>query len=318
MIRSDVPWLLVFDNAEDATLINSFWPHSRHGAILITSRNPAFATSNVGGVGEFLPPLSEESAVQMLKDQVSTLFTGGENDEEEALKVVKRVGCLPIGIQASIGLINEAGCSMRDYNQQWNNAMAVLTDTRKRHVFRNFAPYENVDDALEEVWLGSLTGLDAESRSMIEIFALLDPDNIQEEELFKVGHGWQAASLVLVAKNRVRCIGALFIRSLVTLNARSHHSDPRCVSMHRLIQACTQKHMGAASRQEAFNGAAIVLSAALTHVWQSNWPKIRKEYKEIFPHVQSLHRFYRETTSARENIAETPLEFLQVMHKAAS
>lgn len=318
IIHSDVPWLLVFDNAEDATLINSFWPHSRNGAILITSRNPAFATSNVGGVGEFLPPLSEASAVQMVKAQVPKLFTGGENDEKEALEVVKRVGCLPLGIQASIGLINEADCSLRDYNQQWTNPMAVLKDARKKHVFRNFAPYENVGDELEEVWLGSLTSLDAHSRFMIEIFALLDPDNIQEEELFKVAQGWQASKLVMVANNRVRCTGALLSRSLVGSNARSHRSDPRCVNVHRLLQACTQKHMDADSRQEAFNGAAIVLSSALTHLWESNWPKIRKEYKEIFPHVQSVHRFYRETTSAEEKITDTPLEFLQVMHKAAS
>ena len=42
--KTDRPWLLIFDNAEDSKSLRDFWPTSNHGRVLITSRSHVLAS----------------------------------------------------------------------------------------------------------------------------------------------------------------------------------------------------------------------------------------------------------------------------------
>lgn len=66
LCSADVPWLIVFDNADEADkedLFEEFWPTGDWGSILITSRDITLH-ANVGG--EVLIGLTEASAVHLL------------------------------------------------------------------------------------------------------------------------------------------------------------------------------------------------------------------------------------------------------------
>ncbi len=198
------PWLLILDNAEDAKIINKYLPQNPVGAILITCRSPFFASHMVTGAGKELPALKEGMAADLLEAQL-TQNTGQKVDREEVLAVVRRVGCLPLGIQASIGLITESQCSLKDYLSQWSTPRALVRDSEAKHVFLPFARY---DKGLSEVYSDLIERLDEDSRQMMETMALLDPDNIQEE-LFSPKDIDEDLAETGFIQNRVKCVGKL-------------------------------------------------------------------------------------------------------------
>jgi hypothetical protein len=315
------PWLLVLDNAEDTQalqmLISDYWVHSHSGAILITSRHPVFATSTFAGNGCLLPPLDETHAVEMLKTQIPTDVYGSRG-EEEALKIVKNVNCLPIGIQVAIGTINENRCSLEQYNQGWTKPADLIQEAGAHRVHRNFAPYPT---PIAHVYQDSLAKLDPESRTMIRMFALLDPDKIQEEELFDRFQDKGPAFLMKVAQKRIKCHGALSSRTLIGATTHSDGGRQTSVNIHRLLQGFLQTQIsseGVDAVQTALLGAVVVISAAMTHVWESNWPKVRKEFIEIFPHVQAINRFFCDIIIENGIDVQMPLELIQMIHKGAS
>ena len=310
----EMPWLLVMDNAADEVLINKWWPHSGFGAVLITSRDPVFRTRNVAGSGVILRELDEPTALSMLRTQINEEYRR-PGDEEEAQRVVQRVRHLPLGIQTSIGIINKSGESLRSFNQRFRDENALLQAASSSHSFLNFAQYEV---GLREVLIESRRHLSEEERFMTNIFALLDGDNIQEEELLRPEKFSGASMVRKLAEKRTDCMTTLLSRSIVSLSTKATDSDMRIVNIHQLQQASTQLQMDPASRQHALNAAANIINTALTHVWDSAGVRMAREYKEFVPHAQAIYKFFIQQLDDRHVILEVQIPFIQMLHKAAS
>ena len=250
----------------------------------------------------------------MLQSQISS-GVRVSTDDEEAKKIVQRVSCLPLGIQASIGLINEDHCTLKDYNDQYDSPRKLLEEVSVQHTYRHFAPYEK---ALADVWFDLLARLekDSDSRSMIDVFALLDSDGIPEE-LFMNKLNKASLETTGFIQNRVKCIKIL-LKGLVGRNETIEGRTLRNFNIHRLLQVCTQLRMSTESRQRAFNHAINLLCASITPNWYSNWPTIKQEYKDVFPHVQSVHSFYLAVKMDGEVQLDVPVEFLEMTRKAAA
>ena len=308
----DKPWLLVFDNAEAQKLVSSNWPlRSRKGVILITTRDRSFATKFVAGHGRELPPLTESAAIEMLKlDVPGHLF-----NEDEARKAVSKMGCLPLGIQALVGLVNDAGVHMSTFNEQWSSAHNVLSDTTDQHTYRNFAPYEK---ALADVWFEELLRFektDVDASQLVEIVALLDPDTIQEE-LFAVGCAQTQLQNAGFIRNRPKCLCTL--KRLMLPNTVIESSKYQAHHVHRLLQACIQLKMTGEARQRAFHRAALLIGNMILSRGEKGvtWTRRRREYKEYFPHAQAIHQFYIDHRSREDASLQIPVEFLTLMRKA--
>jgi hypothetical protein len=294
---------LVFDNAEDIKLLNTWWPKGKNGAILITSRDPIFETSSGAGNGQQLKAMDEKLALEMLRSQLPDEVEFGK---EEALKIVRRVQCLPLGIQACVGVINEARCSLGDFNLQWSAPKALLEEA--------FAPYEN--GGLGDVWKLALLKIDNESRAMIEVFSLLDPDNIQER-IFVVGNHSLPMNNVEYLQNRVKCIKTL-LKGLVQPNTAVQGTHLRSFHMHRLLQTCVQMEMSPESLQDAFNSAITLVCGMMSPLWNTTWPKIHMDYKEYFTHVQTIRRYYLEMSEEESKCPLTiPINFLELLRLGA-
>jgi hypothetical protein len=69
-------WLLVFDNADDAEILQEFWPFGDStGSVLITSRNSTFvpgAAQKGLEVGPFGPEDSAKMLLQLLSSRIRT------------------------------------------------------------------------------------------------------------------------------------------------------------------------------------------------------------------------------------------------------
>lgn len=303
---------MIFDNATEPKLVNKYWPGGRNGSILITSRDHTFGTRLVAKKGLELKPLDEASAIGMLLDQIpDDLKTPG--DEGEAEVIARRMGFLPLGMQAVIGQTNEAGCSLRPYNEQWNSPRLVLADSSDTHVYRNFAPYKK---AFADVLSETLHGLDNDTRRMTEIFSLLDPDNIQEDLFLadSIEGNLRHAGYI---KNRVKCIGNLS-KGLIGKNATHPDQHYRSFHMHRLLQACTQMKMIHEYRQAAVNAVTVLLCTRLSSAWELDWPKIHEQYAKYFPHVKKVHEFYTELADG-DTVSkfDIPVAFIAMLRKGA-
>jgi len=107
----------------------------------------------VAAAGRELHALEEDAAIGLITSQLDSKL-GEAVEEGDALAVGKRVSYLPLGLQASIGLIMERRCSLKDYLHQWNSPRALIHDLEPKHVFMPFAKY---DKGHSEVYSGVLT-----------------------------------------------------------------------------------------------------------------------------------------------------------------
>lgn len=311
------PWLLIYDNAEDSRLLNSYWPKNKAGSIIVTSRDYAFASSTVAGAGQKLKPLEMETAIRMVLSQIpSHLCSGQQEEREEVAKIVDRVGRLPLGIQASIGLFNESDCTLHAFNEYYQSPKAILEEVSVQHIYRHWAPYET---ALAEVWLDIIRHLeDRHTESLLNVLSLLDPDNIQEDIFInsatRRGQGAHGFSPKL--KNHLT---TLLKKGLVEKTDVERSDDLRVFNIHRLLRDCLRMKMTPTSRQNAFEAVISLLCASITPSYAPDfiWPKIRSQYKDYFPHVQTLHDFYLENTVGGENSLRVPVNFIELIRKTA-
>ncbi len=247
----------------------------------------------------------------MLKDGIKAPHC----DIEEATKIVKCLGRSPLGVQAAIGLINDAQLSLTTFNEHFSSPKNLLDAVQREHIFRSWAPYEKT---LAQVWfeeLDRVSNASAEGMRMVEIIALLDPDNIQEQLLMD--------GLNRTDKDHQKLLGTLtksfmVLKRLVSTKTLKEGVEPRHFFVHRQLQICTQRRMTLKKTQEeTFKSATAILSRVMSSHWQYNWENFKREYTEYFPHVQAVHQFYREISDEGQQLQTISVLFLEMLRKAA-
>jgi hypothetical protein len=105
MLRARDRWLLVFDNAEDATTLQPFLPGG-DGHVIITSRNPNWA-----GVAASLPvrEFTRPESVQLLRSRLPEL------SDADADRVAEALGDLPLAVDQAAWLLDANGWSADAY-----------------------------------------------------------------------------------------------------------------------------------------------------------------------------------------------------------
>ncbi len=101
-------WLLIFDNAEEPALLESYLPHGP-GHVVITSRSTSW--------GERAQPLlvdvfKRQESTEHLLQRVATIT------EEEAGRVAEQLADLPIAVAAAAAWLEETGTSVERYLEQ--------------------------------------------------------------------------------------------------------------------------------------------------------------------------------------------------------
>jgi hypothetical protein len=296
-------------------LINRHWPgQSRNGAILITSRDSAFATANVAGDGQELLPLDEAAAIQMLRQGVPP----GTFDLNEARQTVDILGRVALGIQATIGLINDAGVTLRQFNQDFHNPRAFLDGIELKHIYRNFAPYEKT---MAQIWRDELQILsenNVNALHLLDITALLDPDSIQEQLLVD-GLKLLLDKRAAPTQNLTTCMRTL--KRLVSMKRSRNQKETSTYYVHRFLQVFTQRMMMSANRhEEAFGRATMILKELMTPHWIVDWARWKFEFTQYIPHVQAVRQFYLDILEDDENkeyrLQKIPVSFLEMIRKA--
>ncbi|RWA09517.1 hypothetical protein EKO27_g5578 [Xylaria grammica] len=263
--ETDLPWLVIFDNAIDQNMINFWWPHGPTGSILITTNDPVFSSNNVAGDGAELAELDNDSGVTMVLSQITQFAQGQDKNqaELEALELVSRFGGLPLAIQTAVGSINESSRTLA----QWNRRASTEVILKSTNQFNfNYAPYPK---GLAEAFANRVENLDDSSRALLDVLSTLDPDGIPEQLIDQESPAEDVSDINFVS-DLDNCISRLS-KGLVLRGGRSGRGDvlqsdiedASSFHMHRLLRDFVRIQMTDESRQVAFETASRLLSLAV-------------------------------------------------------
>jgi tetratricopeptide (TPR) repeat protein len=232
-------WLLIIDNVDDLSAIQSFLPTSGKGHVLLTTRNHA-----VGSIANrvFVEKMSQtESKLLLLRrgrilDIDAPLETVSADNIAQAEKIAALLDGLPLALDQAGAYIEETDCGLEHYLRIYTERQA---DLLKR---RGSTPTEHPESVTVTFSLcfQNVIRKNPAAGDLLRLCAFLSPDLIPEEIILKA----TTKSDTLLEKalrdplEFDELIGALLRYSLVRRKA-----EGEVLSIHRLVQAVLKEEM---------------------------------------------------------------------------
>jgi tetratricopeptide (TPR) repeat protein/transcriptional regulator with XRE-family HTH domain len=219
-------WLLIFDNADDISLVQEYFPQQGNGSILLTTRANAVGAL---AVSIEVVQMGLLEGTQFLLHRTQRLHAGDE-ESNEATNVVIALDGFPLALDQAGAYIEETGCSFGDYLQ-------LYQDHRKALLARRGTQVSHYPDSVATTWALSFQKVEHANPAAAELLrlcAFLAPDRIPEELLKDGAPHWppllQQAAADLFALNQM-------IKELLTFSLVKRLADDHLLSIHRLVQA---------------------------------------------------------------------------------
>lgn len=229
--ENKVNWLIIFDNVDNADVLPDYWPKTGRGSVLVTSRDPWARHNDFIQNGVDLPPLSTTESAAMM--QRLTHVSAGGSQQGALLAIAERLGGLPLAINQMSGVFRQRKLTytllLRFYNEEGieclqEGSQGSSSDSHNVH-------------SLATLW--ALDRLSPQTRALLEVVCLLDPDNIPEELLTVEDPGKMELEEYPKTLNQyLNARKELISSSLITSNEESGK-----ISLHRLIQETAKRRM---------------------------------------------------------------------------
>jgi tetratricopeptide (TPR) repeat protein len=270
-------WLLIFDNADDLSLLREFLPTGGKGHILLTTR--AQATSRIAQRIE-VERLEPEEAALFLLHRASILNldapidAASTSDRATAREIAQAMDGLPLALDQAGAFIEETRCSLSDYLQFFQTRQADLLQRRGKLVTDH-------PEAVATTWSLSFENVqnaNPAAADLLRLLAFLDPDLIQEE-IFTEGASELGSVLQPVATDLIKlneAIGALLNYSLVRRN------PDHTLTVHRLVQAVLKHSMNRSTQRRWAERTVRAVNLAFPQVDYDTW----LQCQQYLPHAQ--------------------------------
>jgi len=232
-------WLLIFDNADDLSLVDEFLPAGSSGHILFTTR--AHVMSGRAQRVEVEEMDAEEGALFLLRRTTMLARDAPLSSVSEAVRtaasaIVDAVDGLPLALDQAGAYIEETGCGLSRYLKLYQMQRKELHRRRSKRSTDHPEPvattwslsFEKVEEA------------NPYAAELLRFCAFLHPDAIPEEFITE-GASYLSPVLQSLASDPMKldeAVGELLNYSLV-----GRHPETRSVSMHRLVQAVLKDEM---------------------------------------------------------------------------
>ncbi|ERS95526.1 hypothetical protein HMPREF1624_08042 [Sporothrix schenckii ATCC 58251] len=279
-------WLLIFDNVDEITMLDPFWPAGPHGSILITSRDPLTKT-DLATSGVDVPPMSEEECVMMLCTEVDELPTKPAT-KETALALVRTVGQLPLAIAQCAARIRRTDTSIEEYMNRFGRG-ELMNELKKVQVLPPQQQYKHV---LDTVW--RFERFSAPALGLFHVLAFFDPDSVSERIL-------EVDAAVEAEQDGVPYAypkpGEEYDNTRVEIMRTSlanRNKETRSLSWHRMVQKAVRSKMSDVDAQRAYQLAVHLLHQAWEYAENrfSRESRKRQACDEVLPHVLTMMRAY--------------------------
>lgn len=244
-LTAHTAWLLIFDNADDFTLVYEFLPSVFGGHILLTTRT------------QIMSRLAQRLEVEMMNEETGALllfrragFIASTALLEEASpslvtvakEIVGELGGLPLALDQAGAYIEETQCSFAEYLHLYRRHRATLLQRRGGVIPDHPEP-------VATTWSLSFEKIEqanAAAAELLRLCAFLHPDEIPEAMIID-GASVLNARLQTMARDPFAfntAIGELRKYSLVKRNAELQH-----LTIHRLVQGVVQDIMDEATQK---------------------------------------------------------------------
>ena len=244
-LEANSSWLLIFDNADDLSLVSGILPSSNSGHILFTTR--AAAMHNLARRVEIDEMDVEEGTLLLLRRaKILTLDAPPESAPEADLTtaraIVQAMDGLPLALDQVGAYVEETGCSLSDYLQRLETYRIELLNVRDEHVNYPYSVATTWALSFEKVEQANPAAAD-----LLRLCAFLAPDEIPEEIILKAPEdiGTELQSLI---DNQHKL--NLVIKELLKYSLIRRDSSKHTIVVHRLVQAVLRDGMGEEMQRE--------------------------------------------------------------------
>lgn len=306
-------WLIVFDNADDPTVLSDFWPTAGCGSILITSRDPMthshyfFPTAGVE-----LKGLPLEEAATLL-----TRLTGNGNKitddkvKRDTRAIAQRLEGLPLAIDQIGAIICKQSLTLSGFLDIYKEDKEFYKLQPLRYGKRRY------EHSLATVW--ALESLSQGAMALLNFISLLDCENIQEEIFFQTFRDVMIAGFPSSKTDYYEARAHLLETSMIHKNF-----EEDSLRVHGLVQGAARAKMIASDGLLETNFCQVVRSVA------DLWPFINRNYvigssgkvdrwvqcRKLFPHISQLALVYKSFLLAKSPMA-SDVDLVELLTEAA-
>jgi tetratricopeptide (TPR) repeat protein/DNA-binding XRE family transcriptional regulator len=267
------PWLLIFDNADDLSLVQQYFPRQGNGSLLLTTR--AHAVAALASSLE-VDSMGVVEGTHFLLHRTQRL--GATDDESnEATNVVIALDGFPLALDQAGAYIEETGCSFGDYLQLYHDHRLALLARRGNQATH----YPHSVATTWSLSFQQVEQVNPAAADLLQLCAFLAPDHIPEELLREGAPHWppmlQQAASDLFAFNQM--LGDLLRFSLIRRLVEEH-----TLSIHRLVQVVQRERMDPQEQERWATHVVYGVNAVFPPDPQNEettWPQCQRYLEQV-------------------------------------
>ncbi|KAK6832630.1 hypothetical protein RU639_004351 [Aspergillus parasiticus] len=277
--KSDLKWLLIFDNADDmdmwtqgsnsAPALKDLMPRTEQGRIIFTTRNRKLAVKLAPYEISVLK-VDEETGIKML--QMALPGEDLSDDRETAVALLSQLTFLPLAIMQAAAFIKENSISLGDYltllQEQEPEVVELLSED-----FETEGRYQDVPNPVATTWWVSfqqIQQIDQLAAEYLSFMACVNPRNIPQ-------------SLLPPAKSKIKMVKALGLLGAYSFISDQAKESP--LNLHRLVHLATRNWM---RENQQFKLFIRKTAERLTEAFPNNDHTKRNLWRSYLPHALSL------------------------------
>lgn len=278
--QTEASWLIIFDNADDSTILEEYWPIFGSGSILVTSRDPS-AKTRLGTLGASidLQPFDEEAGAALFRK-----LSNRDEEEELSREISRELGGLPLAIAQMAGIVRYQQLEFAEFLGRYRD-WSARSDLYSYSVGGRLKLRRGT---VASVF--ALDHLDEEAQSLIQLCSVMDPDCIQES-LFA---DWA------FIRTKLNCFPGSSFRyttartELLRCSLIQRNEKSKEFSLHRLVQDAVKATLTPSHRKLLLECATDLLAIAwgTTEIHRRHIKGRWQDREELYPHILNLKLLY--------------------------
>lgn len=298
--KPDATWLIIFDNADDLSILADYWPVTGTGSVLVTSRDPLAKSRAHIPVdhGLDLEPLSVSEGGSLLR-QITGIDK--EKDVETSITIATKLSGLPLAINQIARTISRRNLSFEEFLELYND------QSIRSEIYQS----KNGLDSKSLYTLWAFEDLSSVALGLLNIVSFLDPDRISEKLLSAT----DSCKKAIFTNEDYPVSTQTFIGARTELTKSSllkRNIDLEELLVHRIIQDIVRTRMSLEIFQSTFDNATGLLHCS--------WPFSEFEHstqrwllcEPLVSHINNIHSIFKQTEVLNTSTARRP-KFAQLL-----